>query len=100
MANCLPYLERELQLIQPRTVIAVGQLAISRFLPAPAPLSERIGRVFQANLGGLAFDIVPLPHPSGRSTWLVHPENQARLDQALAALAATRGWRDTFGRRG
>jgi uracil-DNA glycosylase len=112
IANCAPYLERELDLIRPATVIAVGQLAIARFLPAPAPLGERVGRVFaidrearggregrggRAGSGGLSFELVPLPHPSGRSTWLVHPENQALLEQALAALAATRGWRETFG---
>ena len=33
---------------------------------------------------------------SGRSTWLVRPENQERLDRALAALTATSGWRETF----
>lgn len=111
IANCAPYLERELTLIRPATVIAVGQLAIARFL-APAPLSERIGRTFVVHRGEagqpveadhhnggtdqLTFEVVPLPHPSGRSTWLVSSENQARLDQALAALAATRGWRETF----
>ena len=100
IANCAPYLEREMQLIRPATVIAVGQLAIARFLPAPAPLGERVGRLFPVERGGLAFEVVPLPHPSGRSTWLVRPENRARLDQALAALAATRGWRDTFGAAG
>jgi uracil-DNA glycosylase len=116
IANCGPYLERELALIRPATVIAVGQLAIARFLPAPAPLSDRIGRAFAVHLGQagqlakadhrngepdeLTFEVVPLPHPSGRSTWLVRPENQARLDQALAALAVTRGWRETFPKAG
>jgi uracil-DNA glycosylase len=130
IANCAPYLERELQLIRPATVIAVGRLAIARFLPAPAPLSERVGRVFEVrrdergerdrqeprgerhrrDQGGErarpgersqpAFEVVPLPHPSGRSTWLARRENQALLEQALAALAATRGWRETFGGAG
>jgi uracil-DNA glycosylase len=118
IANCAPYLERELQLIRPATVIAVGQLAISRFLPAPAPLSERVGRVFEVRRGEsgardrpdqrqergqrrrLAFEVVPLPHPSGRSTWLARHENQELLEQGLAALAATRGWRETFGEGG
>jgi len=116
IASCAPYLERELALIRPATVIAVGQLAIARFLPAPAPLSERIGRTFVVHRGqagqasdadhrgdesgGLTFEVVPLPHPSGRSTWLVRLENQERLDQALAGIASTRGWRETFGTAG
>jgi len=99
IANCSPYLERELALIRPRTVIAVGQLAIAKFLPDPAPLNQRVGRLFPGTRGEQTFDVVPLPHPSGRSTWLVKPENQALLDQALATLAATPGWRATFGER-
>jgi uracil-DNA glycosylase len=100
IANCAPFLERELRLLRPATVVAVGQLAIARFLPEPAPLGERVGRVFVVRRSGdasFAFEVVPLPHPSGRSTWLARPENQALLEQALAALAKTRGWRETFG---
>ena len=97
IANCAPYLERELQLIRPATVIAVGQLAIARFLPAPAPLGERVGRLFPVERGGLAFEVVPLPHPSGRSTWLVRPENHALLDRALGLMRESVGWRETFG---
>jgi uracil-DNA glycosylase len=99
IANCGPYLEREIQLLRPATVIAVGQLAIAKFLPRPAPLDTRVGQIFPGERGDIRFDILPLPHPSGRSTWLVKKENQERLEQALAALAATRGWRETFGER-
>jgi uracil-DNA glycosylase len=99
IANCSPYLDRELQLLRPATVVAVGQLAIARFLPKPAPLEARIGQVFPGERAGVRFDLVPLPHPSGRSTWLVKKENQERLDRALAALARTRGWVETFGER-
>jgi uracil-DNA glycosylase len=97
IANCAPWLEEEIRLIEPLTVIAVGQHAIAKFVPEPAPLSERVGRIFPGSRGDLRFDVVPLPHPSGRSTWLVRPENQARLDRALELLRETRGWRETFG---
>jgi uracil-DNA glycosylase len=96
--NCAGHLERELAIIRPATVIPVGQLAISRFLPEPAPLHERVGQVFRVNRDGLEIEVLPLPHPSGRSTWLVRKENQALLEQALECLAASRGWRETFGR--
>ncbi|HZF12014.1 MAG TPA: uracil-DNA glycosylase family protein [Thermoanaerobaculia bacterium] len=99
IANCAPFLEWELANIAPRTVIAVGQLAIAKFLPTPAPLGERVGKVFPMERGDVAFDLVPLPHPSGRSTWLTKKENQALLDLALVGLAETPGWVETFGRR-
>jgi uracil-DNA glycosylase len=97
IANCAPWLEAEIQLIRPLTILAVGQPAIAKFLPEPAPLQERVGRSFRASRGEVGFDVIPLPHPSGRSTWLVRPENQERLDRALELLAASAGWRETFG---
>ena len=97
IANCAPWMEEEIQLIRPLTVIAVGQHAIAKFVPTPAPLSERVGQVFEGTRGDLELDVIPLPHPSGRSTWLVRPENQARLDRALELLKQSRGWRETFG---
>lgn len=97
IANCAPYLEEEIRLIRPPTVIAVGQLAIKKLLPEPMPLQERVGRSFPASRGDLAFEVIPLPHPSGRSTWLNVPENQQRLDRALELLRASAGWQETFG---
>lgn len=99
IANCAPWLEEEIRIIRPLTVIAVGQPAITKFLPEPAPLHERVGRVFRAARGEIEFDVIPLPHPSGRSTWLVRPENQERLERALELLAGSAGWRATFGDR-
>ncbi len=97
IANCAPYLEAELQLIRPATVLAVGQLAIKKFLPENVPLQERVGKAFPVVREELAFDVIPLPHPSGRSTWLVKKENQELLDGALELLRGSVGWRETFG---
>lgn len=97
IASCAPWLEEEIRLIRPLTVIAVGQHAIAKFIPEPAALADRVGRVFPGARGDLRFDVVPLPHPSGRSTWLVKAENQARLNSALELLSQTQGWRETFG---
>jgi uracil-DNA glycosylase len=96
VANCAPWLETELRLLRPLTVIALGQLAIAKFLP-PAPLADRVGRVFQGSRGDHVFEVVPLPHPSGRSTWINDPANQARLQRALRRLARSAGWLATFG---
>jgi uracil-DNA glycosylase len=97
IANCAPYLEEEIRLIRPATVLAVGQLAIKTFLPEPAPLHARVGESFPIARGDVTFGVIPLPHPSGRSTWLNVPENQRRLDRALELLRASAGWRETFG---
>lgn len=88
---CRPHLDRQLTLIKPDLVIAVGGLAHERFLPG-RPLDRLVGRVF--NLSGEEVStrtqplplVVPLPHPSGASRWLNAPENRILLDQALRRL--------------
>jgi len=71
---------------------------MERFLP-PAPLAERVGGAFEVRRGDLRLEVIPLPHPSGRSAWLARPENRALLDRALALVAASAGFRATFGER-
>ena len=80
VANCSHWLDAELQLLKPRVLIPVGQLAIERFLGA-GPLEERVGRSF-----GEDPVVVPLPHPSGQSRWLNSAANRARLYAALRLL--------------
>ncbi|MCX6017897.1 MAG: uracil-DNA glycosylase family protein [Chloroflexi bacterium] len=82
---CRPFLERELELVQPRLVLAVGRIAIEYFL-GPLDLATAVGSTF--NQPGRT--IVPLPHPSGVSRWTNAPDNRARLDRALRALADLR----------
>jgi uracil-DNA glycosylase len=47
-------------------------------------LTESIGRRYE--LDGIA--VVPLPHPSGASSWPNVPANRARLDTALELVRA------------
>jgi uracil-DNA glycosylase len=82
--SCASWLDAELALLRPRVLIAVGQLAIRRFL-GPGGLEERVGRTF-----GDAPLVVPLPHPSGQSRWLNEPANRERLAAALAILGEQR----------
>jgi uracil-DNA glycosylase len=84
VANCAHWLDSELELLQPRVLIPVGQMAITRFL-GPGTLEERVGRTF-----GKKPIVVPLPHPSGQSRWLNDQANRKRLDRALAQLSRLR----------
>ena len=68
----------ELELLRPRLVVAVGGLAIRRLLGVSG-LSDVVGRRFEAD----GRTVVPLPHPSGRSTWLNDRANRARLARGL-----------------
>jgi uracil-DNA glycosylase len=81
MQNCRPHLLRELELLRPEVVALVGGLAIKELLGITR-LSEAVGETVRRD--GIVY--VPLPHPSGASTWLNAPENKERLDRALATL--------------
>lgn len=66
--NCSTWMNDEIDLLRPRLIIPVGKLAIAQFL-AFEKLDEVIGRSFQLRRSRRAFDVIPLPHPSGASPW-------------------------------
>jgi len=98
IANCAAHLDREIQLLVPKLVVAVGTLA-AQVLIGESELRRIVGKKHRAERAGHKFDVVVLPHPSGRSTWLNKEENRALLDRSLELIAAHAAWRATFRRR-
>ena len=92
VANCAAHLDREIALLRPALIIAVGTLA-SKNLLGIAELKDAVGRVHRLTRAGHTCDVVVLPHPSGRSTWTNKPENKALLEQSLALIAKRFGVR-------
>jgi len=84
-ALCAPWLEAELDIIRPVLVIPVGRLAITRFLGG-APLDRLVGREHRITHAAGEAMAIPLPHPSGASSWIHQPGNSALLDRALSLL--------------
>ena len=89
---CRPHLEREVELLAPQLLLPIGRLAIEQLLPA-APLVEQIGRIHQAKIAGRAYRVLPLPHPSGASTWYRTEPGMALTKQALVLLGEQPAWR-------
>jgi uracil-DNA glycosylase len=80
---CRFWLDWELRLLKPRLVVPIGGLAIKRVLGISG-LAGCIGSRF-----GLGEAVaVPLPHPSGASSWLNSLDNRMRLQDALELLRA------------
>ncbi len=79
--NCRSHLSREFELLRPEIVVPAGGLAIKELLGITR-LSEAVGETFEHH--GVVY--VPLPHPSGASTWLNKEENKERLNKALGML--------------
>lgn len=94
--RCKPWLEREIELLRPELIVPIGRLAIEQFLPA-RPLVEQIGRVESIRRGRRSIEVLPLPHPSGASTWPRTEPGKTLTARALANLAKHSAWRGTFG---
>lgn len=76
---CAPWLDAELRIIRPKLIIPVGKLAIERFL-GNAPLADVIGQSHYVTYddGRGQTTAIPLPHPSGASSW-IHTNGHGRL---------------------
>ncbi len=87
IARCSDWLAAEFALLRPALVVPVGKLAIQQFLPATA-LAEVVGRLHVVEYRGHRADFLPLPHPSGASTWHRTAPGRELLEQALELLAS------------
>jgi uracil-DNA glycosylase len=90
--NCSSWLDAEFAILRPKLVIPVGKLAIQQFMPV-GKLDEVVGKLHKGKRKGLAFDLAPLPHPSGASTWQYTEPGKTLLRKALALIAEHRAWR-------
>ncbi|MFN2475768.1 MAG: uracil-DNA glycosylase family protein [Chthoniobacterales bacterium] len=85
--NCATWMNDEFDLLRPRLVIPVGKLAISQFIIVNK-LDEVIGGTFRQRRNGRAFDLIPLPHPSGASPWHRISPGKQLLEKAMRIVAA------------
>jgi uracil-DNA glycosylase len=92
IANCRPWLEREIALLRPALIIPVGRLAIEQFLSA-RPLVEQIGSQRSVQRGRLQIDVIALPHPSGASTWPRAEPGKTLTARALTLIGEHPAWR-------
>ena len=92
IANCAPWLEAELALLAPELVIPVGKLAIATFFEAEK-LEHVVGKRHRLTRRVREYDVVPLPHPSGASTWHRTEPGRALLARALAIIGRHPAWR-------
>jgi uracil-DNA glycosylase len=98
IARCGRHLDREIRILRPQLVIAVGALAARQFV-GTAKLGEIVGRIHRVARAGRTFDTVVLPHPSGRSTWMNNSRNTALLERSLNLIVEHPAFAKTFGRR-
>ncbi len=89
--NCAVWLQAEMDLLKPDLILPVGKLAISQLMPVKK-LNEVIGKIHPVTFHGHHTAAIPLPHPSGASTWHRTAEGIALLESALTVLQHHPAW--------
>lgn len=90
IARWSPVLAEEIRLVAPRLLVLVGGLAHRYAFGPAARLDELVGRALAWSAAPDA-TVIALPHPSGASTWLNHPERVERWRAGMHLLASA--WR-------
>jgi len=76
--------------LNPKIVVPIGVLSISHCINEKTqPLVNNIGNIYSLDpylALGREVRIIPLPHPSGASTWRHKKENKKLLNKALRLL--------------
>jgi uracil-DNA glycosylase len=80
---CERWRDSELKLLRPKLIVPVGLLAARRLLGVKS-VSECVGVRYEL---GEAIAI-PLPHPSGASSWINVPANRERIAAAVELIRA------------
>lgn len=86
IANCSHWLRREVEILKPTLLLPVGKLAISQFLEFDS-LASVVGKTWPLTYHGQTVDVLPLPHPSGASTWHRMEPGKSLLHKSLALLS-------------
>jgi uracil-DNA glycosylase len=88
---CRPFLAREVEILRPQLILAVGTLAITQVLGdrvAGMKLDQIIGTMHRVRWHGVTADVIPLPHPSGASPWPKIEPGKTLLAEAMQLVRA------------
>ena len=90
--RCSQWLLSEIDLLKPQLIILVGKLAISQFMTIKK-LDEVIGQTHRITINDHSCDAIPLPHPSGASTWPLKEPGKTLLQQAMIQIKNHVAWK-------
>jgi uracil-DNA glycosylase len=99
IVRCRSFLAREVAILRPELVLAVGMLAIGEVLGEHAKgkkLDALVGHSIRASWHDRETDVIALPHPSGASPWHKLEPGKTLLTRALTAIRRHPAVRATF----
>jgi uracil-DNA glycosylase len=64
IATCQPYLQRQIELIKPKIIVALGKTAATSLLGRDATLGSLRGRLHEYRVGGITLPLIVTYHPA------------------------------------
>lgn len=92
IAACSTWLAAEVALTQPDLVIPVGKLAIAQLMDVHK-LEDVVGLNHRVTVHSRETEVIPLPHPSGASTWHRMEPGKPLLAKALRLIQRHPAWK-------
>ncbi|MCH9697772.1 MAG: uracil-DNA glycosylase family protein [Gammaproteobacteria bacterium] len=92
ITTCEQWLDTELELLKPKLIIPVGKLAMTRLMSVDK-LKDVVGKTHRLRFRNQFIDVIPLPHPSGASTWHNMEPGKTLLQDALAEINKHPSWK-------
>lgn len=86
LTSCRRFIKAEMDILRPTLMIAVGKLAIEEILGKKVKLDDVVGEKLHVQFCGHNVTVIPMPHPSGRSTWIHTQNGKKSLARALKLL--------------
>lgn len=93
IGNCSDWLKAEVELLKPALILPVGKLAIGQLMQVKK-LTDVIGKRHAVEFHGHRCEAIPLPHPSGASTWHRTEPGCGLLATALRLLSEHPVWQE------
>ena len=89
LAQCAPYLQRQIALIQPKIILALGRFATAALTGSTEPLGRLRGKVHAYTHSGASIPVIASYHPA---TLLRSPAEKAKAwDDMVLAMQTLRG---------
>ena len=64
LANCRPYLEREIELVDPELIVTLGKVPAEHLLERDVAVTSEAGDVFDPEIGGQRRELLVSVHPA------------------------------------
>lgn len=92
ISTCSMWIKAEIELLRPKLIIPVGKLAIAQLMKVDK-LKDVVGESHQIDYYNQSVDVIPLPHPSGASTWHNMQPGKTLLEHALDEISHHPCWK-------